>query len=266
MQVQFKVHNLRFATCGARDKKIRFLHTSTFLSAYNICMGQVRFTFFCAVFFLIPTILAFIKPSTVTDHRLQPLINKTREATGHAQKKAVAGARIQAATVSPSPFPAKTSTLQATITPPPGQSVKVDDTTWRITVSQDAQMGTQSEVFAALNAYRQKRGKAQLTWDDKLGSYAQSRADFFSVNGSMDSHAAFDNFTSSQNGFAALGFSSLGENSAYLGGPIEATRIIEVIFAGDAPHDNNQLDENWSHAGVGIHGQAVDVVFGGHKR
>lgn len=227
-------------------------------------MGQGAFLFFCAVFFLVPTVLAGAKPPEITE-QVKSSIVKPLESGVRSPKIAVAGVAIAAATTTPV-VATSTPTLPPTFIPSPGQSVKVNDTTWRITVPQDTTMGTQAEVFAALNSYRQKKGQAQLLWDDKLGSYAQSRADFFAANGSMDGHLGFNNYISNQNGFNALGFSSLGENSAFLGGTIEATRIIEVIFAGDVPHDSNQLDSKWSHAGVGVHGQAVDVVFGGRKQ
>lgn len=202
-------------------------------------MEQSIFIIFIVVMFLLP----------------KAPITKTTEAV----KTASSGKAVEVVAVTP---------YTATPTPEPTaeQSVQVNNNTWKVTAQQDTTMGNQAEIFTALNNYRQKKGKSTLVWDEKLGSFAQSRAELFLSNGAMDGHAGFNNFISNQNGFAALGFSSLGENSAYLGGPIEATRIIEVIFAGDAPHDNNQLDDKWSHAGVGTRGQAVDIIFGGQKR
>jgi uncharacterized protein YkwD len=66
-------------------------------------------------------------------------------------------------------------------------------------------------------------------------------------------------------GFGKLGFSSLGENSSY-GYLLEGVHLIEWVYAGDAPHDNNQLNSEWSHVGIGVNGTATDLIFGGRKR
>jgi hypothetical protein len=66
-------------------------------------------------------------------------------------------------------------------------------------------------------------------------------------------------------GFDKSGFNGLGENSAYLSGPMNGDRIIHEIFGADPSHDGNQL-EGWSHVGVGVKGNAVNVNFGKNRK
>ena len=66
-------------------------------------------------------------------------------------------------------------------------------------------------------------------------------------------------------GFDKAGFNSLGENSAYLSGPMNADKIVRSIFGADGSHDGNQLD-NWTHVGVGVNGNAINVNFGKNKK
>lgn len=120
------------------------------------------------------------------------------------------------------------------------------------------------QILQALNTYRQKKGVASLTWDSTLGNFAQSRANTFTTQGSLDNHAGFQSMINN-NGFAQMGFNSLGENSSW-GDFSSATQLIEVIYAADAPHDQNQLNPQWSSVGIGVNGKATDLVFGGGKR
>lgn len=146
-----------------------------------------------------------------------------------------------------------------------GVATQVDEYTWTMNVSNDEKMATAEEIFSALNMYRQTKGKGILAYDQKLTDYAISRASFFQRNGSMDSHAGFQDFINNQDGFGSLGFNSLGENSSF-GYQLESTHLIEWVFAGDVPHDTNQLNPEWTHVGIGVSGQAVDIIFGGRKR
>lgn len=145
-----------------------------------------------------------------------------------------------------------------------GVAQKIGEHTYTIRVGQDDHMGTAREVVDALNNYRQTQGKGLLAWDDKLGSYAQQRADLFKQIGSTDAHAGFNDFLDNHNGFSELSFNRLGENS-YFGGPLFAVHLIEWVFAKSPEHNANQLDAGWSHVGIGVTDTAVDLVFGGGK-
>lgn len=147
---------------------------------------------------------------------------------------------------------------------PWGKSRQIDEHTWTIKVENDSRSGTAQEILTALNAYRQKKGKGSLAWDSGLANYAQSRAESFSAAHTLDGHAGFMDFINNQDGFHKLGFYGLGENSSY-GYSLEAVHLIEWVYAGDAPHDNNQLSSEWTHVGIGVSGSATDLVFGGPK-
>jgi uncharacterized protein YkwD len=167
-------------------------------------------------------------------------------------------------TVHPNPTP---TTIPATTTNNPQYTAqKVGDSTWRIiNIKNDSQMASSQDIFNALNSYRSIHGAGNLSWDDTLANFAQSRANTFtSING-LDGHSGFKNFMNND-GFSKLGFNYLGENSAYLGGPMNGERIIKEIFGADSTHDNNQLDPSWQYIGVGINGNAVNINFGKNKR
>lgn len=143
---------------------------------------------------------------------------------------------------------------------------KINDVTWKVSnLSNDDRMASPQELLNALNSYRGGHGIGNLSWDQKLGDYAQGRADLFSKNGSLDSHAGFTNFMNN-GGFDISGFNSLGENSAYLSGPMNAERIVKSIFGADASHDGNQLDGSWTYVGIGVNGRAVNINFGKNKK
>lgn len=120
-------------------------------------------------------------------------------------------------------------------------------------------------LVAAINSYRAKKGVGELSFDSGLSGFAQGRSDYFASRGSMDSHAGFEDFVNNQNGFAKLGFFALGENSSF-GYKVTPSELIEDIFANHAPHENNQINPEWTHVGVGVSGVAVDIVFGGRKQ
>ncbi len=145
-----------------------------------------------------------------------------------------------------------------------GVSRQIDEHTWTIQVGQDSTTGTSQQILTALNNYRSKKGRSPLSWNATLGSFAQSRASFFVSKGTLDGHAGFMDYINNQDGFHKLGFGSLGENSSY-GYTLEATHLIELVYAGDKPHDDNQLSSDWSHVGIGVSGSATDLVFGGKK-
>lgn len=145
-----------------------------------------------------------------------------------------------------------------------GKSKQIDEHTWTIDVGTDQKSGSAQEILSALNSYRKKNGSGVLTWDNKLGDYAQARASSFTSMGKLDGHAGFTDYVNNHDGFHALGFQSLGENSSY-GYTLEAVHLIEWVFAGDKPHNDNQLSSNWSYVGIGVSGTATDLVFGGKK-
>ncbi|MBI2443125.1 MAG: CAP domain-containing protein [Candidatus Levybacteria bacterium] len=145
-----------------------------------------------------------------------------------------------------------------------GVSKQIGEHTWTMKVQDDTKTGTAQEIFQALNAYRQRHGSGTLAWDSKLGDFAQGRADAFTRNNSTDAHAGFSDFINNQDGFHKLGFMALGENSSF-GYHVEAVHLIEWIYAGDAPHNDNQLNQQWTHVGIGVSGVATDLIFGGKK-
>ena len=142
---------------------------------------------------------------------------------------------------------------------------KINDVTWRVSdVENDDRMASPTEIVNALNSYRGSHGLSNLSWDQKLGDYAAGRAALFDKNGELDSHTGFQSYMKN-NGFTISGFNSLGENSAYLAGPMNADHIVHNIFGADSSHDGNQLD-SWTNIGVGVSGRAVNINFGkNHK-
>lgn len=174
--------------------------------------------------------------------------------------------------VAPTPTPTSLPTkmpIQASSTEsddkPLGVATQIGPDTWTMKVQHDPVMATPGEVFAALNTYRQKKGREILSLDDKLVEYAQSRADLFAGRGDIDGHAGFRDLLKNQDGFTKLGFGKLGENSSW-GYVLNGTHLIEWIYAGDAPHDDNQLNPEWTHVGIGVNDTSTDLVFGGRKR
>lgn len=150
-------------------------------------------------------------------------------------------------------------------TPPIGAAQKIGDHTYTMQFTPDGVMASSSEIFQALNSYRQKNGVNILAWNSSLTSYAQSRADFYGSHGSLDEHAGFMDYVNNHNGFTLLGFNKLGENAA-LAGPLSGIHLIEEVYAGDAEHNANQLNASWTDVGIGVHGKYTDLIFGGMKR
>jgi uncharacterized protein YkwD len=145
-----------------------------------------------------------------------------------------------------------------------GKATQIDEHTWTMKIQSDDHMASAQEILVALNTYRNKKGKETLSWDDKLANYAQERATFFTTNKKLDGHAGFQSYMDND-GFGKLGFSALGENSSF-GYLLEGVHLIEWVYAGDAPHDSNQLNNEWTHVGIGVNGTSTDLIFGGLKR
>lgn len=145
-----------------------------------------------------------------------------------------------------------------------GVARKIDSHTYTMTLQPDNTMGTSREILAALNTYRQQHGKGTLAWDDKLAGLASARAEYFSQKGNLDNHAGFLDYLNNQDGFRKLGFAYVGENSS-VGFTLQAVHLIEWVYAGDAEHNNNQLSSDWHYVGIGVNGNATDLVFAGNK-
>ncbi len=158
----------------------------------------------------------------------------------------------------------KTTTTKVPAQEEWGVAKEISEGTYTIRVGSDAAMGNPQEVLAALNAYRNTSGRSTLSWDDKLASYAQSRADHMNSIQTTDKHEGFNRFLEQEDGFNKLGFYRLGENS-YYGGPLNGTHVIEWVFAKSPGHDANQKDPDWTHVGIGVTDSTVNLIFGGSK-
>lgn len=142
-----------------------------------------------------------------------------------------------------------------------GVAKQIDSVTWTMKVGQDERMATPQEIFEALNAYRVSHGKGRLVWDQKLANFANERAVVFNQIKNTDKHAGFKACVENAECISKLGHNSLGENSSY-GYKLLGVHLIEWIFAGDEPHNSNQLSSDWIYAGVGVNGLGVNIIFG----
>ena len=149
-------------------------------------------------------------------------------------------------------------------TTPWGVALQVDEHTWTMRVNPDEKMGTAKEIFDVLNKYRNIHGSRTLNWDDKLAEYATSRAIYFSEQKSLDGHKGFEEKLKDEAGYRDLGFWSMGENASF-GYKFEAVHLIEWMYAGDKPHNDNQLDNSWTHVGIGVDGVSTALIFGKNK-
>ncbi|MCL4364685.1 peptidoglycan-binding protein [Patescibacteria group bacterium] len=141
-----------------------------------------------------------------------------------------------------------------------GKATQISAHTWTMNVGMDAHMATPQEILVALNNYRQKHGRNGLVWDDRLAKFAQSRAAYFTQIGNLDDHAGFTAYVQNPGNDRALGYSYLGENSSY-GYQLEGVHLIEWVYAGDKPHDDNQLNPDWTHVGIGVDATQTDLIF-----
>lgn len=169
----------------------------------------------------------------------------------------------------PSPTPIKkyqpeNTTSNNTNSDPWGIARQIDEKTWTMKVGQDERIGTPQEIFDALNVYRSRNGRGNLTWDDNLATFAQSRAAYFNSIKNIDKHVGFNEYVSNTDNLKKLGFWGVGENCNY-GQRLFGVHLIEWIYAGDKPHDDNQLSQSWTHVGIGVEGLGVSLIFGNHK-
>jgi len=147
---------------------------------------------------------------------------------------------------------------------PWGVSEQIGDVTWRIKVGMDAEMASPREIFEALNEYRRVKGSSVLIWDEKLADYALERAKYFDSIKGLDEHEGFKKFVEEENGFEKLGFTWLGENAS-IGYRLNGVHLIEWVYAGDEPHDKNQVDNKWAYVGIGVKDTANCLIFGTGK-
>lgn len=172
---------------------------------------------------------------------------------------------------SPSTIPSPTLTPTITPTRPPptptliwGKASQVSEHSWTMNIENDDRMATPAEILDALNSYRNRHHRSTLSLDDNLAKFAASRVEKFQELGKTDEHAGFNDYLKDNENFKRLGFRKLGENSSS-GYQLYGVHIIEWIYAGDKPHDDNQLDPEWSHVGIGVKGNMTNIIFGGYK-
>lgn len=173
-------------------------------------------------------------------------------------------------TLSPTPTPqAPTSTAYQQPAPAPvnndpwGIAKQVSEYTWTIRVGKDERMATPQEIYDALNLYRERNGVRRLNWSGELASYAQERAEFFNKIGNLDEHKGFIEYTNNIDNLRRLAHWRVGENSS-IGYRVFGVHLIEWVYAGDKPHDDNQKDPIWVDVGVGVSGTATNLIFGSH--
>jgi len=166
----------------------------------------------------------------------------------------------------PTSVPTKIPIIKKNISPIPtdttpwGIANQIGEHTWTMKIAQDPVMATPAEILSALNEYRHRYSSQILTLDSKLVAYAQSRVDYFNQIKNIDSHVGFTNFLEKEDGFNKLGFTYLGENISY-GYRLSGVHLIEWIYAGDEPHNKNQLDSKWDHVGIAVKGTATCLIF-----
>lgn len=143
---------------------------------------------------------------------------------------------------------------------PWGVAQQTGEHTWTMKIGEDPVMATPAEILSALNEYRRRYDSQILTTNQKLVDYAQSRVNYFNQIKNIDSHVGFNNFLEKEDGFNKLGFSYLGENISY-GYQLNGVHLIEWVYAGDEPHNKNQLDSKWDHVGIAVKNNATCLIF-----
>lgn len=157
----------------------------------------------------------------------------------------------------------KSYVVSEDINTPWGVAKQISDHTWTMKIGEDAQMGSPDEIFKALNYYRNNKGRSSLVWDDRLANYAKVRASYFTSIGKLDEHAGFNEYVKDPNNLRNLGFWNIGENSSF-GYKVNGVHLIEWVYAGDKPHDDNQLNSGWTNVGIGVDNYQTDIIFGAH--
>lgn len=195
---------------------------------------------------------------------LAPVLEKTPAVIVEEIKPALTPKPTTTTLKSQNPPVLRTPSLEKGGTEPWGVAKQIDEVTWTMKIGEDATMATAKEIWAALNEYRKVHGSQILNWDEKLGNYARDRAKYLNEIKSVDQHKGFSDFVENQDGFNKLGFTALGENISY-GFKLNGVHVIEWMYAGDKPHNDNQLDNRWNYAGIGVDGLATCLIFGAGK-
>ena len=110
-----------------------------------------------------------------------------------------------------------------------GVAKQIGPVTWTMKIGEDLKMATPKEILAALNVYRVKRGSQELTWNENLAKFAQTRADYLASIKTTDAHKGFEDYLNNQDGFNKLGFTWLGENISY-GYRMEGVHFLTSAF------------------------------------
>lgn len=195
---------------------------------------------------------------------LVPLINKSNNSSGQKLNWELIIPTVSV-NQTPTPIPIKPKNNNTSDNDEPwGKAKQIDEHTWSMKVGEDSTMATANEILIALNDYRNNHGSQKLSLDSKLSAYAQTRAEFFNSNKDLDGHKGFNDFLDNQDGFNKLGFNWLGENASY-GYKLNGIHLIEWVYGGDQPHDQNQLDTKWDHVGIGIKNTSTCIIFGTGK-
>jgi len=170
----------------------------------------------------------------------------------------VRSTKVNLASSTYSPVPTPTPTL----TPKP-TSVKQKSSPVVKSAQTSAGKISGQSVLQAFNNYRGKNGVGSLTIDEKLQSYAQSRADHLKSIGKLDKHAGHQEFMAG-GGFNKLGFNAIAENQGW-NFKGDAIGLIESFYGKSSGHNKNQIDLKYTHVGIGISGAFTNLVFGGRK-
>lgn len=119
---------------------------------------------------------------------------------------------------------------------------------------------TPSEILIALNSYRNAHGAGNLSWNEKLAEVARMRVSQ-TLEGGRDYHEGFRDFTSNQENFQKVGFSTLSENIGYAC-PLQAVHLIEQKIAKSPNHDQAQRDSSWISVGIATDQGVTSFIFG----
>jgi len=210
---------------------------------------------FLSLFFLLTSLTYFYIPKIPQEIEYSPITTF---------KTLPSPTLIPIPTPSPKPTPRPTRPrvipVPTTDSTPWGVAQQTGEHTWTMKIESDPIMATPTEILSALNEYRRRYSSQILTPDPKLITYAQSRVDYFYKIKNIDSHVGFNNFLEKEDGFNKLGFTYLGENISY-GYQLNGVHLIEWVYAGDEPHNKNQLNSRWDHVGIAVKDTATCLIF-----
>lgn len=126
----------------------------------------------------------------------------------------------------------------------------------------DNEYASASEIFNALNQYRNTHGAGSLSWNDKLAEVASMRVQQ-TLAGGRDYHAGFREFTSNNDNFQKVGFATLSENiGSSAGCPLSGVHLIEFKISKSPAHDSAQRDPAWQAVGISTSNGITSFIFG----